>query len=1038
MTAFRLIRRLRDLLDVSGTAGTGKAPVSDGTGMFVLTDVATQPDLDAVEAGVVTSIATHNSDTTGVHGISDTALLLTTATTLDQIAAPVGPVGLNSQKITGLGTPVAATDAATKAYADVIATGLTIKASVQAATTANITLSGAQTIDGVSVVAGNRVLVKNQTTGADNGIYVAAAGAWARSTDADTSAEVTSGLYTFVEGGSTQGNGSWILTTANPITLGSTALTFTQFASTGGAAPTTVDYLVGTSNPTLTGEIVVGPTPGGELGGSWISPTVATVHSGSSHADIQAAAEATAAAALDGHVTDTTDAHAAAAITADSTSLVGIGTNVQDALEELDDAIAAVASSGSLGSAYSLASSTAALATTLTVERTPKMLVNGTYVAIGALTTKCEVRRVTGIATNTLTVGALAYAHTAGENVWVLNATLVPAEWFGCQATITTVDNHAGLQQAFHDMAFNGGYGITGHGARYYCATPVCIYDNTTIDRLAITAKASGFTINPLVGLGTDSNPDQFMEILAGQVGTITNVDTATNVITTSTVVGSQLGDRMTFYPRQGATLPAPLEAGRGYYCKTFPGTNQYTISIDYNGADLDLTDTGSGTTIWYSPGASRMRWREHTLEGSEITGLNGLLAFMQQPSEAYSLRVSNFPGPTGACKFGGQQAAFYNLMITDAAVGLRLQGAQMMYFSDSNFEDCDILVITDARAFDGGASGGGIRNNKFNGCHYEAPGIHTAIIQTIFGNASVSAGTFTLTFRAQTTSAIAYNASAATIQTALEALSTVDPGDVTVTQEVGLLSAGGRMRLTFAGQYAYSTVSRATLSSTGLTGGLYAVGYYNPNARCVSLRAGVMTRFYDSEVSAGNTLPDGSTINFVTVESTADVTTGFAIVGASSTTNAGLAVNDLLHGHTLAWADTTGTSENLDYYSVGGYHGGAVVKNHWWMGRAGQHMVWDGGSSPSLTLGAGAMLRQGTTGTGVKAMTTGATSVADGATVTHGLGVAPDVVQVTPSVAGEFVSVTAKDATTFTCAIKKHDGTAGTTQTLYWVARDI
>lgn len=61
--------------------------------------------------------------------------------------------------------------------------------------------------------------------------------------------------------------------------------------------------------------------------------------------------------------------------------------------------------------------------------------------------------------------------------------------------------------------------------------------------------------------------------------------------------------------------------------------------------------------------------------------------------------------------------------------------------------------------------------------------------------------------------------------------------------------------------------------------------------------------------------------------------------------------------------------------------------------------------------------------------------SVADGGTVTHGLGATPTVVTVTPSVSGEFVSVTAIGATTFTVAIKKHDGTAGTTQTLYWRA---
>lgn len=105
----------------------------------------------------------------------------------------------------------------------------------------------------------------------------------------------------------------------------------------GGGAPTTVDYLVGTASGDLSAEIVVGTSPGGELGGTWASPTVDATHSGSSHASVQAAAEATAAAALAAHTGDTSDAHDASAISVDSTSLSGTGTDVQASLEELDN-----------------------------------------------------------------------------------------------------------------------------------------------------------------------------------------------------------------------------------------------------------------------------------------------------------------------------------------------------------------------------------------------------------------------------------------------------------------------------------------------------------------------------------------------------------------------------------------------------------------------------------------------------------------------------------------------------------------------------
>lgn len=105
----------------------------------------------------------------------------------------------------------------------------------------------------------------------------------------------------------------------------------------GGGAPTDVDYLVGTASGGLSAEIVVGTSPGGELGGTWASPTVDASHSGSTHAAVQAAAEATAAAALSAHLTDTSDAHDASAISVDSTTLSGTGTDVQASLEELDN-----------------------------------------------------------------------------------------------------------------------------------------------------------------------------------------------------------------------------------------------------------------------------------------------------------------------------------------------------------------------------------------------------------------------------------------------------------------------------------------------------------------------------------------------------------------------------------------------------------------------------------------------------------------------------------------------------------------------------
>lgn len=118
------------------------------------------------------------------------------------------------------GDPTTALQAATKQYVDALASGIQWKASVKVATTANIALTGTQTIDGVGVVAGDRVLVKDQSTSSQNGIYVASAAAWTRSTDCDTDAEIN-GMVTFVSQGTVNGGQSWIIATSPATIAGS-------------------------------------------------------------------------------------------------------------------------------------------------------------------------------------------------------------------------------------------------------------------------------------------------------------------------------------------------------------------------------------------------------------------------------------------------------------------------------------------------------------------------------------------------------------------------------------------------------------------------------------------------------------------------------------------------------------------------------------------------------------------------------------------------------------------------------------------------
>ena len=170
---------------------------------------------------------------------------------------PAADLSMAGFKLTTVGAPSADGDAANKGYVDSVAQGLDIKASARLATTGALSAytftttaggtitnnaNGALSIDGVTPSVADRILVKNETSGNApyNGIYVVTTVGDAgtpyvltRSVDANTSAEVTSGMFVFVEEGTTNDNTGWVLTTNNPITLNTTALVFAQFSGAG-------------------------------------------------------------------------------------------------------------------------------------------------------------------------------------------------------------------------------------------------------------------------------------------------------------------------------------------------------------------------------------------------------------------------------------------------------------------------------------------------------------------------------------------------------------------------------------------------------------------------------------------------------------------------------------------------------------------------------------------------------------------------------------------------------------------------------------
>jgi hypothetical protein len=196
------------------------------------------------------------------------------AINLSALAVPTADVAFATYKITGLGNPSSDQDAATKAYVDSVAQGLDIKASVRAATTTNGTLATAyengSVIDGVTLVTGNRILIKDQTTTTENGIYtVNVSGAPTRSTDMDSGADFP-GAFTFVEEGTTLADTGWVCTTNAPVTIGTTPIVFAQFSGAG-------QYLAG-DGLTLTGNVfAVGAGTGITVGADTVSIDTAVV-----------------------------------------------------------------------------------------------------------------------------------------------------------------------------------------------------------------------------------------------------------------------------------------------------------------------------------------------------------------------------------------------------------------------------------------------------------------------------------------------------------------------------------------------------------------------------------------------------------------------------------------------------------------------------------------------------------------------------------------------------------------------------------------
>ena len=496
--------------------GTVTLPTGTVTSGMILDGTIVNADINASAAIALSKLATdplaraNHTGTQTASTISDFDTQVITSKVTD-LTAPTSSFSMNSQKITNVATPTSDNDAANKAYVDAAITNVNIHESVVAATTGNVNLNNAvdnnKVLDGVTIKTGDRILVKNQNTASQNGIYIVASnGAPTRATDYDAAGEVSAGDFIFVENGTVNANTGWVQT-YHVVTVGTDPISFTQFSGAGTYTAGNGLTLTGTTFSINTGTTVDLSTAQTLTNKTLTSPTITGT----------GAIAGTFTGNLTGNVTGNITGNAGTVTNGIYTTDTGTVTSTMIAdgtIVNADiNATAAIAATKISGTAVTQAD-TGTVTSAMILDGT---IVNADINATAAIDkTKISGTAVTqadtGTVTNTMLAGSISNAKLSNSSITVNGTSFSLGDSKTIKASTT---NALTISTGLSGTSFDGGSAVI----------------------IAIDS-----TVATLTGIQTLTNKT----LTSPVISTITNTGTLTLPTSTDTLVGKATTDTLT------------------------------------------------------------------------------------------------------------------------------------------------------------------------------------------------------------------------------------------------------------------------------------------------------------------------------------------------------------------------------------------------------------------------------------------------------------------------------------------------------------